>query len=121
METIKTVEDLRALPDRAILRHPKYDALVERYHRTPEQIMDPDKTYVPTHDCVRIGGHLQNFESLIETWDFPMTLLYRPDHVPSTAQGALDEADEWLNSHRVNETWRTMNRLRDTFVRELSR
>jgi hypothetical protein len=29
----------------------------------------------------------------------------------------IKEADEWLESHRVSETWRTMNRLRDELVR----
>ena len=35
------------------------------------------------------------------------------EHIDSVVR----EADEWLNSHRVSETWRTMNRLRDTLVR----
>lgn len=37
--------------------------------------------------------------------------------VTSEIEAAIREADEWLNSHRVSETWRTMNRLRDTLVR----
>ncbi len=32
-------------------------------------------------------------------------------------EAAVREADEWLNTHRVNDTWRVMNRLRDTLVR----
>lgn len=32
-------------------------------------------------------------------------------------RAVVEEADHWLNSHRVSETWRTMNRLRDTLVR----
>lgn len=35
------------------------------------------------------------------------------EHIASVVR----EADEWLNSHKVTETWRTMNRLRDTLVR----
>lgn len=115
MDTIKNAEELWALPDGSILWHPKYDSLVERFHRIP--------TYgAILTDAIRIGGNLQSKESLHPDWDFPLIVLYRPDVapiVPSTAQGALDEADRWLESHKVTDTWRTMNRLRDTFVRVL--
>lgn len=36
------------------------------------------------------------------------------------AEKVIAEGDAWLNSHRVSETWRTMNRLRDQLVREAS-
>lgn len=29
---------------------------------------------------------------------------------------AIEMADEWLSSHRVNETWRVVNMLRDELV-----
>ena len=32
-------------------------------------------------------------------------------------QAAVREADEWLAEHRVSESWRVINRLRDTLVR----
>jgi len=38
--------------------------------------------------------------------------------VPMSVADAVAEADAWLNTHRVNDTWRTMNRLRDTLVRQ---
>lgn len=39
------------------------------------------------------------------------------EHIASV----VEEADRWLESHRVSENWRTMNRLRDTLVRTASR
>ena len=32
-------------------------------------------------------------------------------------ESVIREADAWLECHKVTETWRTMNRLRDTLVR----
>lgn len=38
------------------------------------------------------------------------------EHVESV----IKEADAWLSTHRVTDTWRTMNRLRDALVRSVS-
>jgi len=38
----------------------------------------------------------------------------------SYVEDVVKEADEWLNSHKKTDTWRTVNRLRDALVREAS-
>lgn len=36
---------------------------------------------------------------------------------PTHRESVIREADDWLNGHRVSETWRTMNRVRDELAR----
>ena len=65
---ILTVDELRALPFGSVLRHDRTDTLVEVVNKP-----------VLRTSGVRIGGSFQNWESLYPDWDFPMTLLYRPE------------------------------------------
>lgn len=39
----------------------------------------------------------------------------------ASAESAINIADKWLNEHRVSETWRVINMLRDELVLSIGR